>query len=163
MKNFEKISENNEEKLDKNNFDKLNKEVENYINSKVNKFIVIIENSDFNIKKAGARLEKKIAALKDELKTKFFSTTYIDEINNILERKILKVTLENIAEKKLADSLSYYKNLEDKYFQVLLEEANFYLENDQSFESIKDLIKFLNQKKILDKNLQGELINQLEK
>ncbi len=163
MKNFEKMPEKNQEKIDKDIFNKLNHEVENYIVSKANKFIVIIENSDFNINKAEIKLEKKIDTLKDEIKTKFFSTNFLEEINNILKRKILKITLEMMAEKKLDNTLSFYKNLEDKYFTVLLEEAKYYWKNNQSFDSIKDLIKFLNQKKVLDNNLQGDLINNLEK
>ncbi len=162
MQNFEKIGEKNYNQIDKEVFDKLNHEVERYIMTKVNKLIIIIESADFNFNKAELKFDKKVINLIDGLKTKFFSNKYIESIDDILKRKIIKVTLEAIAEKRLDGSLSFFKNLEDKYSQVLLEEASFYLKNNQSFESSKDLIKFLNQKKILDNNIQGDMISKLE-
>lgn len=163
MNNFEKTIENNNTAIDKELLNRLNFEVEKYIKSKINKFIIILEGANFNYNKAERRLDKKAEELKDELKNKFFSKVYIDNIDEILKRRIIKLSLENIAEKKLNNSLSFYKNLEEKYSQILLDEAEFYLENNLISSDKKELIKFLNQSKILDNSAQGDLINQLEK
>lgn len=163
MNNFEKTIENNNTAIDKELLNRLNFEVEKYIKSKINKFIIILEGANFNYNKAERRLDKKVEELKDELKNKFFSKVYIDNIDEILKRRIIKLSLENIAEKKLNNSLSFYKNLEEKYSQILLDEAEFYLENNLISSDKKELIKFLNQSKILDNSAQGDLINQLEK
>lgn len=168
MKHFETISEINEEKMDKNIFNKLNNEVEDYINSKVNKFVIIIENCNFDFNKAEARLENKITDLKNDLKKKFFSTVFLEEIDDILERKIIKITLEDLAERKLDGTLSYNESLENKYLDIIFNEAKFYIKNDldlkfdsQSIDYVKKIIKFLNKKNILNKKSQGDLINKI--
>jgi hypothetical protein len=168
MKNFEKIVEKKEEKIDIDVFEKLNHEVESYIASKVNKFVVILESLNFDFNQAKPRLEKKIDSLINELKSKFFSHIYIEGIEDILERKILKISFEDLAERKLDGTLSFNENLENKYLQILFDEAKFYLENDQNLENnhysidyVKGLLKFLNKKNILNKSLQGDLINKI--
>ncbi|MFA7050200.1 MAG: hypothetical protein WC164_03810, partial [Patescibacteria group bacterium] len=86
-----------------------------------------------------------------------------------LERRILKTSLEELAENELGGSLGFYEGLENNYLDILSREASFLINNDPNFNNsydlsvyIKDLCDRLNKKNILDKNKKGQLFDKIK-
>ena len=169
MNNFEQINLGLKPDKNKDFFNKLNREVADFISTKTNPIINAIKDSSFNLN--NPNVNKKIEKLSNSIVEKFFSNdNFADfDFQDNLERRILKTSLEELAESELGGSLGFYEDLENNYLDILSKEASFLISNDSNFNSsydlsayIKDLCDRLNKKNILDKNKKGQLFDRIK-
>lgn len=169
MKNFE--AENFRRQINKNKyfFDKLNREADNFIFNKSNPIINAIKDANFNLNNPD--IDRKIDKLKENVVGKFFSNQDFSgmDIQGDIERRILKKSLEHLAENDLGGSLGLYENLEEKYLDILSDEAIFLIRHDFDFNNfydsaryLKDLCNRLDEKNILDNNQKGHLFDRIK-
>ena len=169
MHNFEQMSLKVKPDKDKDFFNKLNREVDAFISTKTNSIINAIKDSGFNLNNPS--VNKKISKLNEGIVEKFFSNNdFADfDFQADLERRILKKVLEDLAENELGGSLGLYDGLEQKYLNVLSDEALFLIKNDPNFNSsydssqyFKNLCDRLNEKNILNNNQKGQLFDKIK-
>ena len=171
MNNFEQLNTSlDKESLSRDIFDKIKRELDDLILSKINSVMVAIRESEFNLNLP--EVNKKINSLSDTIIKKNFSDKSqedIDNIKNIINRKALKLALEEIAKNDFGGSLGLYENLEKKYIEILSEEGAFLIQNDDNFycnhddfSAIKSLTEKLNSKNILDDNRRGVLFEKIK-
>lgn len=169
MNNFEQINLGIKPDKNKDFFNKLNREVADFISAKTNSIVNAIKDSSFNLN--NPNVNKKIEKLSNNIIEKFFSNdNFADfDFQDNLERRILKTSLEELAENELGGSLGFYEGLENNYLDILSREASFLINNDPNFNNsydlsvyIKDLCDRLNKKNILDKNKKGQLFDKIK-
>lgn len=169
MNNFEQINLAVKPDENKDFLNKLNREVADFISAKTNSIVNAIKDSSFNLN--NPNVNKKIEKLSNNIIEKFFSNdNFADfDFQDNLERRIMKTSLEELAENELGGSLGFYDNLEEKYLEILGDEALFFIKNDSNFNSsydlssyIKDLCDRLNKNGLLDKNRKGQLFDNIK-
>lgn len=169
MRNFEQINFKNQPDKNKDFLNKLNREVDNFISNKSNSIINAIKDSNFNLN--NPNIDKKISKLNENIVEKFFANKDFSDMNiqDDIERRILKKSLEDLAENELGGSLGFYEDLEKKYIDILSDEALFLIKNDPNFNSIYDSNQYfkklcdrLNEKNILNNNQKGQLFDKIK-
>ncbi len=170
MNSFEQtIKESFSSELDRDILGKLNRELDGLISNKLNPVLVAIKDNNFNLN--SPEVSKKINKLSENIiKDRFADNSSVetDAIKDVVDRKILRLALENIAYSDLGGSLGLYDNLEERYLEILVEEGVFWAENNpdfyhnhDDFADIKTLANKLNSANILDDNKKGVLFDEL--
>jgi hypothetical protein len=169
MENFEKNNINNIK--NEFNWTKFDQIIEDTVSKKINPIVNSIRECDFNINDSRFS-NKKIDKISEDIIEKHFHSDKKDkfeELKESIDRKILKISIEQVAMEDLGGSLSVNEKLEDEYLDILEEEGIFYsmrfLKSNNIYnlnEYLEKMVNELNSKKILDNKKKGELFDHLK-
>ena len=168
MRNFEKNNIENNNEFNWNKYDQI---INDTLSEKINPVVDNIRKYNFNIHDANFSNNKIKKISEDVIEKKFHNVRgeNLEEIKENINRRILKLSIEQVAIDNLGGSLSVNERLEDDYLDILEEEgissSMRFLKSNNIYdlnEYLEKLVNNLNSKKILDNKKKGELFEHLK-
>ena len=168
MRNFEKNNIENNNEFNWNKYDQI---IDDVLSKKINPIVDSIRKCDFNIHNVNFNKNKIEKINTDVIEKNFYNVKgeNLQEMEEGISRRILKLSIEQVAIDDFGGSLSINERLEDDYLDILEEEGVFismrFLKSNNIYdlnEYLKKMINNLDNKKILDNKRKGELFDHLK-